>query len=891
MSEGLLRRLPSTIALGGILALAGPLAAAIAGDPPAAAPAGGSYEPFTVKKKDLHLTIGCDGRVDGARRAKVRYIATGFFEPVRVVSVSEEARRGDPVGEGAVLVTLDGSRLADAIRAATEARDATMRKLEESTADERTARDADRVRLERAEKAASDAKKGLDQFEKIDGPRMLRESELDVKNHEADVEDREQELSQLEEMYKGTHLASETKEIVILRARRWLERSRAYLDIARTSERETRELNVPNQLASLRENARWAAADLENARTRVAIDSQRRQDEVAGATIAARDARERLEKLEADRAALTIRAPAAGVVAGLGLAPGDLVRPDDVVAEVVDPRPLVRVEVAARDRPLVAPGSRGTVLFPEIPSLRASGEIVSLAPLGRPGERGTRFDATIALAPGVSVPLGIQARFECERTIEGALVVPRGAVATKGGRSYCRLAPPHGAGARASAPPPDPGFREVTLGAGDDDEVAVLAGLGEGDEIVIHKAEGKLVAPEVPAKAETPAAAPATSPADEKPLRDATPPAGAKPKGPLVRASPAEAFERGLRYLVSHQNADGSWGSFESSRPDEIMTGTIASFPAWQEATTALCALALLAPSRSDPAARAALERALDQLVAAPPTARATGDVFYDTWTHVYLVEALSACARDERLAGKRAAIAAVVEREIGILRSRQGADGGFGYYDFGYALTTPSGHESTSFLTAAAVLALDAAADAGFRVDQAMVDDALGCIARLRLPSGAYVYGTYAQQNPNALYNWVKGSLGRSQPCNLALWRHEKGVSEKDLAAGLEALEKEHKFIAIGQGRPIPHEAWYYTAGYYYLFGHYYAARVAHALGGEVQAEFARWLGRTLVDCQGDDGAWLDFPMYGYGRAYGTAYALLAMEACGAQEQGAETR
>ncbi|MGH7297847.1 MAG: hypothetical protein ACRELB_23105, partial [Polyangiaceae bacterium] len=317
--------------------------------------------------------------------------------------------------------------------------------------------------------------------------------------------------------------------------------------------------------------------------------------------------------------------------------------------------------------------------------------------------------------------------------------------------------------------------------------------------------------------------------------------------------------------------------------PDELLTGTRASFPAWQEATTALCALALQGPARADPGARTALWRAIDQLLAAPPVERATGDVFYDTWTHVYLIQALATLSRDARFAPRRDAMSAVVRREIAILAAHQGADGGFGYYDFGYALKTPSGNESTSFLTAAAVLALDTAVDAGFAVDGRMIDDALACLARLRLPSGAYIYGTYAQMVPNALFNWVKGSLGRSQPCNLALWHHRRVVSEKDLQAGLDALERQHKFIAIGQGRPIPHEAWYFTAGYYYLFGHYYAARVAATIGGKTRSDFARWLGATLVDCQDDDGSWLDFPMYGYGRAYGTAFALLAMETCGA--------
>ena len=35
------------------------------------------------------------------------------------------------------------------------------------------------------------------------------------------------------------------------------------------------------------------------------------------------------------------------------------------------------------------------------------------------------------------------------------------------------------------------------------------------------------------------------------------------------------------------------------------------------------------------------------------------------------------------------------------------------------------------------------------------------------------------------------------------------------------------------------------------------------------------------LGSIQGEDGSWPDFPMYGYGHAYGTSFAVLALEAC----------
>lgn len=344
---------------------------------------------------------------------------------------------------------------------------------------------------------------------------------------------------------------------------------------------------------------------------------------------------------------------------------------------------------------------------------------------------------------------------------------------------------------------------------------------------------------------------------------------------------PAAAHARGVAFLVEHQNADGSWGTFASTRTNEIYLGTVASLRAFGQATSAMCVLALQAPARDDPAARAALTRGLEHLLAAPPALRAQGDTFYDTWTHTYMVEALAALSHDQAYAAREDAIVAVLRREVDLLLSRQSADGGWGYYDFGWALARPSGHESTSFLTGAALLALHAAAEVGVAAPPEAIEAGLRCLERLRLPDGAYVYGTYLLQHPAFLANRAKGSLGRSQPCDLALWFHGRPVVSPDvLRAGLERLREQHHFLAIGRGRPQPHEAWYYTAGYYVLFGRYYAARALATLSPEAREDLSRWLAATTARDQDADGSWLDFPLYGFHRAYGTAFALLTLQA-----------
>lgn len=360
-------------------------------------------------------------------------------------------------------------------------------------------------------------------------------------------------------------------------------------------------------------------------------------------------------------------------------------------------------------------------------------------------------------------------------------------------------------------------------------------------------------------------------------------PVAAPPAGPAAASSAAAASdlsprERGIAWLVANQNPDGSWGSFESSRSREIYLGTQASHRAFRDATSALATMALVEPAGRDPAARAALERAVDYLVATEPSRRVNSDTFYNTWTHTYLVAAAAEVLRSGVLPQRDAALRGLLRREVELLLAARAADGGWGYYDFEHRMATPSGNHTTSFNTASALLALEAAAAAGVAAPPEAIREAVGVVQRLRLPSGAFVYGTYAQFRPAATFNMVQGSLARSQPCNLALHRLDGGVSLAEVEQGLRQLREDHRYLQIGLGRPAPHEAYYQNSGYYYLYGHYYAGRAIELLPEPARGEFRAWLGEVLAGIQNPDGSWLDFPLYGYGHAYGTAYAVLAL-------------
>ena len=362
----------------------------------------------------------------------------------------------------------------------------------------------------------------------------------------------------------------------------------------------------------------------------------------------------------------------------------------------------------------------------------------------------------------------------------------------------------------------------------------------------------------------------------------ATPPALRPVPDPQLSFTRTQAAQaRGRAWTLANQRPDGSFGTFESPRAREIYLDTQASHRAFHTATTALVCWSLVVPARTDPACNAALLRGLTWLEAQGEVGRASGNTFYSIWAHTYLLELASAILADPARTADHQAWRAILEREVQVARREQSAEGGWAYYDFNHVGQNPSGHESTSFNTGAMIESLLNARTQGADIPAGTIADALTCMERMRIPSGSFAYGTYAELNVAGDYNKVSGASGRLQVCNLALFRSDaKGTDGETLLRGVELLRERHFYIEIARGRVMPHEAFYRNSGYYYFFGHYYCARVLQlAPAGPRRDLLVRWLAEQMAIDQNRDGSWFDYPLYGYGFAYATGFAMRTLE------------
>jgi len=349
---------------------------------------------------------------------------------------------------------------------------------------------------------------------------------------------------------------------------------------------------------------------------------------------------------------------------------------------------------------------------------------------------------------------------------------------------------------------------------------------------------------------------------------------------PELRATDVPAvIDAAVAWLVESQAADGSWGSHHSPRPIEVLASIPGSQEAFRVATTALCVSALQECPRAGEAGAKAVEKAIDWLLANYNVKRQSGLEHYNVWSFGYTLQAFG-----ERLAAqpehpRAAEMRAACEHLVAKLGLYQTLDGGWGYLSLRGVATFQPSDTSMSFTTATILVGLDRARAAGVKLPERMIARAVDHVRRSRLADGAFLYGEYLKYLPRHGINQRKGSACRNPLCHYALDLFgEEPAADAYVESLRDLLVRHASFQRAAVRRPMPHESWYAVSGYFYLYGHAYAAYV---LEGRPQAE-QRTLWPILVEavmyCHQPDGSFWDYPLYSYHKPYGTAFALIAL-------------
>jgi hypothetical protein len=288
-----------------------------------------------------------------------------------------------------------------------------------------------------------------------------------------------------------------------------------------------------------------------------------------------------------------------------------------------------------------------------------------------------------------------------------------------------------------------------------------------------------------------------------------------------------------------------------------------------------------------DPQATEALDRAEAWLLEhLGRLRRATGDAIYNVWGHAYSIQALVRMhGRHQGDRDKQAKIIELIRQQFDMLTRYESVDGGWGYYDFRYQANQPTS-SSISFVNGTVLVAFAEARELGVEPPERVVKRAIKAVNRQRKADFSYLYGEYLQFRPMRGINRPGGSLGRTQCCNCALraWGDDT-ITNNVIKNWLYRLYVRNGWLDIGRKRPIPHESWMQVAGYFYYYGHYYAALSLEQLPESERGPYKPLLAKLMLDRQEKDGSWWDYPLYDYHQPYGTAFALMTLKRCQTQQ------
>ncbi len=322
-----------------------------------------------------------------------------------------------------------------------------------------------------------------------------------------------------------------------------------------------------------------------------------------------------------------------------------------------------------------------------------------------------------------------------------------------------------------------------------------------------------------------------TAPTKEQPALDR---AGAENKPAANEITPelTQAVKRGLAFLASTQNEDGSFGRGRYGRHAGI---------------SALCGLAFMAdgnlPGRGEFGEQVsrALEYVLSNksesgLLAAEST---TGPMYGHGFATLFLGEIYGMNPHDSRVRD-------VLVRAVDLILNSQNDEGGWRY--------NPVPYDADVSVTICEVMALRSARNAGIRIPKDTIDRAVRYVRDCQNIDGGFRY--MRQPGTSA---WPRTAAGVAS-------LFYAGVYEDDsIMRGLEFLRTN----GSGAGGGPQMQA-------HYFYGQYYTSQAMYLAGGSWWAQWWEKARDELLKMQAEDGSWIDHQA---GGSYATAMALIVLQ------------
>lgn len=323
-------------------------------------------------------------------------------------TVESAVRHGDEVQRGDTLISFKTSEYDKAVETAEIELELAKLALQDAVLQFESAKKLLPLEIKAAEDEDREATQSLKEFLTYGKERQLKSIEQSLLSSRNNLMYQEEELKQLEKMYKADDLTEETEEIILIRTRNTVAQARYNLEVAKDRRRQSLEIELPQQEDALQTAVKKAALALEKTRETLPRKLEQQEIELKKQKIAVQEQEKKLQRLISDKETLRVVAPQSGIVyygpiqrgkisdsAAIAemLRPGSVAKAATVLMSVVDSERLViRVGVAEDKINRVSVDAACEVEPMAFPDKTLSGRVKSVSRI--PISDGT-FDCTI----------------------------------------------------------------------------------------------------------------------------------------------------------------------------------------------------------------------------------------------------------------------------------------------------------------------------------------------------------------------------------------------------------------------------------------------------------------------------------------------------------------
>jgi len=450
---------------------------------------------LTLTPKPFKIEITLDGYFEprDAQEVVLKPQLWGDWEVVSAVKHGSQVRQGD------VLIQFDPKKLNEAITEAKADLRAIEIAMQLAQLDVQWAESVSPIDLALLERTQKRFAEDFDRFFKVKQPLARKEADLMLRRGQYMLESEEEELRQLEKMYKADDLTEETEEFILKRQRFFVELAKFFYEEMQKEHEELTQLSFPRREEDLKTEEQIQRLRADRTKASLPLQVQKAKAELEKAQLARAKAQEKLEQLQADLALMTLKAPAEGIVYygrltagrltgtdGEPLRKGDKVQPGRPVMTVLKVRPLTLVVDVPEDKfYAVRPGLQAKVEPKGLPDLKFSAVAaeVDRAPVAD-GKFRARFTPALdkqadALMPGMACKVKLVPYVKTD-----AIVVPKSAIEQDpldDEKAYVYLV----------VEGKEPQRQPVVRGQQKDNDCEILSGLKPGDKILAEPPKKK----------------------------------------------------------------------------------------------------------------------------------------------------------------------------------------------------------------------------------------------------------------------------------------------------------------------------------------------------------------------------------------------------------------